>query len=150
MKAKRIILAARALSLVFTPFYLPIVGLVVLLTFSYLSLLPLVYKLFLLFTFWLSTVIIPTALIRLYRHYQGWTRLQLGNRERRMIPYVISILSYMMCYYFMALTHVPRFMGSVLIAALVVQMACAIVNVWVKVSTHTAAIGGMAGALVAF
>ena len=150
MKAKRIILAARALSLVFTPFYLPIVGLVVLLTFSYLSLLPLVYKLFLLFTFWLSTVIIPTALIRLYRHYQGWTRLQLGNRERRMIPYVISILSYMMCYYFMALTHVPRFMGSVLIAALVVQVACAIVNVWVKVSTHTAAIGGMAGALVAF
>ena len=41
-------------------------------------------------------------------------------------------------------------MGSVLIAALVVQVACAIVNVWVKVSTHTAAIGGMAGALVAF
>ena len=41
-------------------------------------------------------------------------------------------------------------MGSIVVAALVVQMVCAIVNVWWKVSTHTAAIGGVAGALFAF
>ena len=74
----------------------------------------------------------------------------MGNRERRMIPYIISIVSYLMCYYFMALTHVPHFMGSILIAALVIQIACALVNLFFKVSTHMAAIGGVAGALVAF
>ena len=39
------ILMARLLSMVFTPFYLPIVGLVVLFFFSYLSMFPWTYKL---------------------------------------------------------------------------------------------------------
>ena len=150
MKQKRIILAAKVMSVVFTPFYLPIVGLACLLVFTYLSLLPLMYKLYLLFAFWLFTVFIPTMLIRIYRHYQGWSLFELGSRERRVIPYVISIISYMMGYYLMTAVHVPFFVCAVLIAALVIQVACAIVNLFVKVSTHMAAIGGVAGALTAF
>ena len=45
MKEKNIILAARVLSMVFTPFYLSLVGLIALFTFSYLSLMPWAYKL---------------------------------------------------------------------------------------------------------
>lgn len=138
------------LSVVFTPFYLPIIGLLSLFIFSYLSLLPWTYKLFLLLMFYLFTVFVPTALIRFYRRYQGWTLIELGSRERRVIPYVISIFSYLVCYYIMAATHVPHFMGSILIAALVIQIACAIINLFIKISTHTAAIGGVAGALLAF
>ena len=44
MKEKNIILAARILSMVFTPFYLSLVGLIALFTFSYLSLMPWPYK----------------------------------------------------------------------------------------------------------
>jgi membrane-associated phospholipid phosphatase len=50
----------------------------------------------------------------------------------------------------MNLQHIPHFMGSIVIAALVVQVVCAIINVWWKISTHTAAIGGVAGALFVF
>ena len=72
MKQKRIILAAKVMSVVFTPFYLPIVGLACLLVFTYLSLLPLMYKLYLLFAFWLFTVFILVpgcvyVLIALYK-----------------------------------------------------------------------------------
>jgi membrane-associated phospholipid phosphatase len=35
-------------------------------------------------------------------------------------------------------------------AALIIQVLCALINVWWKISTHSAAIGGVAGALVAF
>lgn len=150
MKEKEIIFAAKVLSVLFTPFYLPILGLLILFIFSYLSLLPLTYKLFLLLMFYLFTVFLPTALIRFYRRYQGWTLIELGSRERRAIPYVISIFSYLLCYYIMAATHVPHFMGSILIAALVIQVACAIINLFIKISTHTAAIGGVTGALLAF
>ena len=45
MRQKNIILAARLLSMMFTPFYLSTVGLIVLFTFSYLSLAPWQYKL---------------------------------------------------------------------------------------------------------
>lgn len=150
MKEKEIIFTAKVLSVLFTPFYLPILGLLILFIFSYLSLLPLTYKLFLLLMFYLFTVFLPTALIRFYRRYQGWTLIELGSRERRAIPYVISIFSYLLCYYIMAATHVPYFMGSILIAALVIQVACAIINLFIKISTHTAAIGGVTGALLAF
>lgn len=150
MREKEIIFTAKMLSVVFTPFYLPIIGLLSLFIFSYLSLLPWTYKLFLLLMFYLFTVFVPTALIRFYRRYQGWTLIELGSRERRAIPYVISIFSYLVCYYIMAATHVPHFMGSILIAALVIQIACAIINLFIKISTHTAAIGGVAGALLAF
>ena len=149
MKEKEIIFTAKVLSVLFTPFYLPILGLLILFIFSYLSLLPLTYKLFLLLMFYLFTVFLPTALIRFYRRYQGWTLIELGSRERRAIPYVISIFSYLLCYYIMAATHVPHFMGSILIAALVIQVACAIINLFIKISTHTAAIGGVTGALLA-
>lgn len=150
MKEKEIIFTAKVLSVLFTPFYLPILGLLILFIFSYLSLLPLTYKLFLLLMFYLFTVFLPTALIRFYRRYQGWTLIELGSRERRAIPYVIFIFSYLLCYYIMAATHVPHFMWSILIAALVIQVACAIINLFIKISTHTAAIGGVTGALLAF
>jgi membrane-associated phospholipid phosphatase len=36
------------------------------------------------------------------------------------------------------------------VVALAIQVVCAIVNLFWKISTHTAAIGGVAGALIAF
>ena len=45
MKEKNIIFTARIMSMIFTPFYLPIVGLIALFIFSYMSLLPMMYKL---------------------------------------------------------------------------------------------------------
>lgn len=150
MRVKQIIFAAKVLSVIFTPFYLPLLGLAILLAFTYLSLLPFMYKALLLLAFWVFTVFVPTMLIRLYRRYQGWSPFELGHRERRAIPYAISIVSYLFCYYLMAVAHVPHFMGVILIAALVIQVVCAMVNLFVKISTHMAAIGGVAGALAGF
>jgi membrane-associated phospholipid phosphatase len=149
-REKQIILASRVVSLVFTPFYLPLVGLVALFFLSYLRQYPLSYKLFVLAVVYFFTILLPTLLIHLYRRYQGWTLFELGRKERRMVPYVISILCYFTCIYLMEQLHIPHFMGSIVIAALIVQMVCALINVWWKISTHTAAIGGVAGALLVF
>jgi membrane-associated phospholipid phosphatase len=149
-REKQIILAARILSMVFTPFYLPIAGLVALFLFSYMSIFPWYYKLQVLILVYLFTILLPTVMIHVYRRYQGWTLIELGHRERRMVPYAISILCYFACVYVMERFHMPHFMGAIVVAALVVQIVCAIINVWWKVSEHTAAIGGMGGALFAF
>ena len=138
------------MSIVFTPFYLPIVGLTALFIFSYLSIMPLSYKLKLLLLVYLFTILIPTVLIRIYRIYQGRTRLDIGQKEQRMVPYLISILCYFACYYLMELLHIPHIISIILLIALFIQILCAIINVWWKISTHTDAIGGVAGAIVAF
>ena len=147
---KAIILAARVVSMIFTPFYLPLLVLIILFTFSYLSQMPWPYKLQLLIMVYLFTILLPTILIHLYRRYQGWSLIQLGSKERRMVPYVISILCYFVCVYCMDYLHIPHFMGNIVSAALFIQIVCALVNVWWKISTHTAAIGGVAGALFVF
>ena len=150
MNNKTIIMIARVMSVLFTPFYLPLLGLAVLFFLSYLSLMPTGYKIFVLSMVYLFTILLPTMLIHLYRHYQGWSPIELGIKERRMVPYTISILCYFVCLYLMEIFHIPHFMGSILMAALFLQVLCAIINVWWKISTHTAAIGGVAGALIAF
>ena len=136
--------------MVFTPFYLPFLGMMVLFIFSYLGLMPWAYKLQLLTLVYLFTILLPTILIHLYRRYNGWTLIELGHRERRMVPYVISILCYFFCIYVMDMLHIPHFMQTILLAALLIQVICALINVWWKISTHTAAIGGVAGALFVF
>jgi membrane-associated phospholipid phosphatase len=150
MKEKNIILAARVASMVFTPFYLPFIGLIALFIFSYMSLMPWQYKLTVLTLVYFFTILLPTLLIHLYRRYQGWSSSDLGRKERRMVPYIIAILCYFTCYYVMNVRRIPQFMANILMAALVIQVVCAIINIWWKISTHSAAIGGFAGALLAF
>ena len=149
-REKSIILTARVVSMLFTPFYLPLVGMMALFSFSYLGLMPWGYKLQVLTLVYLFTILLPSVLIHLYRRYRGWTLIELGHKERRAVPYVISILCYFFCIYLMDRLHIPHFMGTILYAALFIQVVCALINVWWKISTHTAAIGGVAGALFVF
>ncbi|MBR0048353.1 MAG: hypothetical protein IJP74_03405 [Prevotella sp.] len=149
-REKQIILSAKVISLLFTPFYLPLLGMLLLFMFTYLSLLPWLYKTMVLTLVYLFTILLPTILIHLYRRYQGWSPIQLSARERRIIPYLISILSYLCLAYIMHHMHMPHLMAAIVVAALLVQVACAIINVWWKISTHMAAIGGLVGALLVF
>ncbi len=150
MKSRNYILMAKAISAVFTPFYLPVVGLLAVFSLSHLSVLPLTYMTMVMGIVIICTVILPQLLIRLYRHYNKWTSIELGQRERRAVPYAISICSYLLCNYILTNLHIPYFLRSIITMALIIQVVCAIVNKWWKISTHTAAIGGVAGALQPF
>lgn len=150
MKEKNIIFTARIMSMIFTPFYLPIVGLIALFIFSYMSLLPMMYKLVMLAMVYLLTVVAPSLLIHLYRLCQGWTSHELGRKERRLVPYITSIVCYFACFFWMEYRNTPRVISIIVVVALTIQMVCALINIWWKISTHTAAIGGVAGGLVSY
>ena len=150
MKEKNIIFTARIMSMIFTPFYLPIVGLIALFIFSYMSLLPMMYKLVMLAMVYLLTVVAPSLLIHLYRLCQGRTSHELGRKERRLVPYIISIVCYFACFFWMEYRNTPRVISIIVVVALTIQMVCALINIWWKISTHTAAIGGVAGGLVSY
>ena len=149
-RERGIIYTARVISAVFNPFYLALVGLFCLFTFSYLNLLPLGFRLQVLALVFVFTILMPTLLIRLYRYSNGWSLLELGHKHRRLVPYAISIICYLACYWLIDRVNIFHIVATILMSALLIQIICAIVNVWWKISTHTAAIGGVAGALVAF
>ena len=79
---KNIILTARAMSIMFTPFYLSIVGLAALFIFSYMNMYPWQYKLWVLGIVYFFTILLPTLFIYAYRRYRGWTLFELGKKGR--------------------------------------------------------------------
>lgn len=150
MKHKGLIVAARLLSAVSRPYYIPIVGFVSLFTFTYLRLLPLLYKLAVVSMVYVFTILLPRLCIYVYRKLNGWAPVQLRMRENRAIPYILFILSYLACLHLMFRMHMPRYMCGILVSALLIQVVCVIVNVWWKISMHSAGAGGVIGALVAY
>lgn len=141
---------ARTVSILFRPYYLPLVGFVALFTFTYLSVLPLLYKLSLLGVIYLFTVLQPRFFTWVYRKLNGWAPHQLHIRENRLVPYAIFILSYVVCYILMWRTHMPGYMRGIVLSALMLQAVCVVVNHWWKISVHSAGAGGVIGALVAY
>lgn len=145
-----LVLTAQVVSLIFSPFYLPVVAFVALFIFSYLNLLPLWTKLVLALIVYTFTVFLPHLSIYVYRKLNGWTRHQMGRRQRRYVPYVLSIISYSALFYLLYNLHMPRFTLGVIAGALAIQVVCALLNSYIKVSTHAAASGGVIGALMAY
>lgn len=150
MNDKYLILTAQAVSLAFSPFYLPLVAFLVLFFFSYLSYTSLPYSLGIIAMVYVFTILVPRLGIYLYRKVNGWTSHQLGRKERRYVPYAISIASYATLLYIMDNLRMPRFTLGIVAGALSIQIVCALINPWIKISTHSAASGGVIGALIAF
>lgn len=141
---------ARAVSLIFRPSYYPTVAFAVLLTVTYLSLLPWNFKLWLLAVVYLFTVLIPWVGVMLYRKAHGWSAAELSRRHRRFVPYILHIVSYLCCFSIIENVHMPAFVGALIVASLMLQCGCTIINIWWKISMHSAAAGTAVGALVAY
>lgn len=141
---------ARTISLVFRPSYYPTVAFAVLLTVTYLSLLPWNFKLWLLAVVYLFTVLIPWGGVVLYRKAHGWSAAELRHRHRRFVPYLLHIVSYLCCLSIIQNVHMPSFAGALIVASLLLQCGCTVINIWWKISMHSAAAGAAVGALVAY
>lgn len=150
MKNKHLILAARFLSALFRPYYIPIVVFITLFTITYLNILPVVYKLSVLSLVYCFTVLLPQITIFFYRRMKGWSSYELRHRKNRVIPYIIFIASYATCFHMMREFHMPGYMGGIIVGALMIQIICTFLNIWWKISTHSAGAGGLIGALMAF
>ena len=150
MKNENLINTAKIVSNVFTPFILSLMGVIILLTCSYLNLLPWQNKMLIIILVLGYTLVLPLTLIHLYRSYMGWGISKQTTKEERMIPYVISILCYLCCFYHLCRIRTPHSIGSIIVAALLVMVTCSIINIWWKISIHSAAVGGATGAFMAY
>ena len=150
MTEKYLLRLARVMSKLFAPFYFCMLAFLVLFFFSYMRLLPWGYKLLILAIVYVFTIALPLLSIGVYKKLSGIHHHQMSKRERRYVPYIITIVSYTCCLILMKNLHVPHFMTSTLIGALFIEIICALFNSRFRISTHAAAAGGMNGALLAF
>ncbi len=141
---------AQVISMVFTPFSIPFLSLLVLFLFSYLRVLPISYKIYVLGIVYCFTILMPTVTIFLFRKMNGFSRKELVQREKRYVPILLTILSYVCCWLMMRRLNLPLYMVGIIFSALVVAVVCIIVNLKWKLSEHMAGMGGVIGGIVAF
>lgn len=149
MKINRIlILSAQFFSRLTSPFYLPLLAFLLVFSFSHLRLLSWQYKLIVLAMVYAFTALLPRFIIYLYRKLNGWGHRHLGHREKRYVPYIISIICYGGLLHMMYKLYLPQFTMRFILGALVLQLVCLVLNPIVKVSTHAAGAGAVTGALM--
>ena len=145
-----LLVGARLLSSVFRPEFFPLLGFVVLFLFTYMSLLPWGLKGLILLLVLLGTILLPRLTIRFWRQSRGWERHLLRLRENRFMPYLTYLLYYVFTLHVLNRFHLPHYMSGILIASLLIQGSCLLINTKWKISMHAAGAGGVVGALLAY
>lgn len=143
-------MSSRIISAVFTPFMVPFVAFVMLFCFTYLRIMPFQYKVTVLAMIYCFTILLPMLAIYLFQKINGWGIRELGVRERRFIPYGLTILSYIGCLLTMFRIHLPRYMCGIVMATLLCMVICTAINLKWKISTHMASCGMMVGGLLSY
>lgn len=147
---KSLMKAAKVVSILFTPFSIPFVAFLILFIFSYLRIMPLNYKLLVLGVVYCFTILLPTLSIFIFQKINKLSPEEMVQRKRRFVPFLLTIASYLFCLLMMNRLHIPWYMTGIILAALLMLIVCVVVNLWWKLSEHTAGAGAVLGGLVAF
>ena len=146
----RLIRPAKIITQVFSPFYAPIWALLWLLFFSTYKMFRIEYRLNILFIVVIFTVVIPKITLYIFRKAQNLSKWMFDLRENRHIQYVVTLLSYITCVILFTRIQAPDFFRCVLIAGVIAEIVCFIINIWWKISVHLVSIGGLVGIVSAF
>lgn len=141
---------AQLLVAVFRPDFYPLVGYTLLFTLSYLHILPWQFKMWVLSTVCLFTILLPFLLI--------WTAREIGRlsgndkylQQHHYIVYAINIICYVCCMYVFSDLYIPSFMSAILAVSLMVQCVCVVIGIWHKVSMPCAGTGLLIGSLLSY
>ena len=147
---KTMLRVARVTSIVFTPFSIPFLAFLVLFLFSYLRIMPILYKGIVLGIVYCFTILTPTITIFLFRKINGFARQELSERKKRYVPILLTIISYVFCLLMMRKPNIPWYMTGIIFVSLVISIICILVNLKWKLSEHMAGMGGIIGGLVSF
>ena len=147
---KTMLRVARITSIVFTPFSIPFLAFLVLFLFSYLRIMPILYKGIVLGIVYCFTILTPTITIFLFRKINGFARQELSERKKRYVPILLTIISYVFCLLMMRKLNIPWYMTGIIFVSLVISIICILVNLKWKLSEHMAGMVGIIGGLVSF
>ena len=147
---KTMLRVARITSIVFTPFSIPFLAFLVLFLFSYLRIMPILYKGIVLGIVYCFTILTPTITIFLFRKINGFARQELSERKKRYVPILLTIISYAVFCLKKRKLNIPWYMTGIIFVSLVISIICILVNLKWKLSEHMAGMGGIIGGLVSF
>ncbi len=134
---------AHILSLVFSPMLTPTYGVAIAFFASYLAILPWSVRLSVIGIVFIITGVIPmTAIWALWRF--GYVKDPgLNNRSERTVPYIVTLVCYLVCAFYLYKAHAPEWLWSFPAGGAIAIAICMPVNFRWKISGHMAGMGGI-------
>ena len=134
---RKIIVVARFVSMLFRPAYYPLAGGILLLTLTYLSMLPWQFKTWMIAIIWLFTIMLPRLLVRTFPSFSSFSSF-------------IRLLCSIICFIFMKHYHLPAILCGVIFVYMLIQTVCMLIKTRADISTHSAGSGGLIGGLLVY
>lgn len=134
---------SRILSTLLHPLLMPVYGIFIIFFHTYLLVLNLPFKLFILAGVFLFTCIIPALCIYILYKIKAISSVTLNDRKDRLYPYIICLLSYISCALFLISQAMPLWVTGLFLGAAISVIISIIINRWWKISAHLAGIGGV-------
>ena len=140
-------LFANIISIAFHPLLMVTYGMLMALSFTYLSIYPFVLKLHLLGGVFLCTVAAPGTIILLMIKSKMTDDMELTNRRGRTTPYLLFIASNMACLFYLFKMQLPFWVLSMFMGICIALFVALCINFVWKISIHTLGAGGLFGAV---
>lgn len=144
--------AAKIISVLFHPVFMPSLGLFLLLSINshiQTELTPEVQRLLLIWIF-VITGIFPIISALVFLRSGIISSLQMENKRERIGPYLLTAFYYGLAYYMLRKSDLPDALFALLLGATLSILFITIISWFWKISAHMVGIGGVIGAIVGF
>lgn len=137
----------KTVSYLLHPAFMTLLGVVIILSYSHLSLLTFDGKKAIFIMVALTTLLFPLAIVPLFYYQRLITGIEISSRKERLFPLFISAAFYYFGYYILHKYAAPVFLQNYLFVAFLSILLAAIVHIKWKISLHMIGIGGFIGLL---
>lgn len=146
-------IAAKALSVLLYPLFVPTYG-VALFCYAYsIQVIPLapVWILIAILGTLLLTCILPVTAIWILMRRGEVTDMQIENAKERTMPFIYTVMGFAFwCYLMTAVLQAPVYIAYVAVGATCAIALVAVINHWWKISAHLTGFGGLTGGLMSY
>lgn len=143
--------AARILSVIFHPIFMPLFGIILVVNYDPLirAFLPGNLQLYLFLAIGFLTVLAPGLSILFMKRNGMLSSLKMEDRKERTGPFILMLFYFLLAYYLMRKINLPTQLYSLFFGAMIVNAIVLISNFKFKISIHSAATWGIVGAFLA-
>ena len=142
--------AAKSISILFHPFWMPLVGTFILLTQTkFLALIPPEGQRAIYIIVASSTIGLPLLMFPLFWYRKKFKTLEMTHRQERYVPLFIMAVFYYFSFHTLSNLNAPAMLNGYIFGAFISVLLAAIINIWWKISLHGIGVGGITGLLVA-
>lgn len=139
---------ANILSWVFVPLMMPVYGILLIFSLSFLAWAPMHSKVVFSLVVFGANFVVPMLLVLLLKKLRLINDVGLNGRKERLIPYIITVLCLSGTGIFLYLKGAPLWVAMFYAGGALAGLINLIVNFWWKISAHAAGIAGIVAMLI--